>query len=255
MQLLKAAGCQLLAILGLWLAMPWLRQFLPADIWLIGLQAALAGLLSRVIRQPVWWLPIHLGFLPALWLTLRLTQSLALPSTVFLGIFLLLVLVFWGTVKGEVPLFLSSSAVNAALLEIIAAENPANLIELGAGIGSVVVPLAEKLPALPITAIENAPLPWLILRWRCRKFANVKIGRQSFWDCNFGDYALAFAFLSPLVMSRIGKKCRHEMRHGLLVSSSFEIPAQPAETILTLDDRRQTRLYCYRFPANANGAP
>lgn len=245
MQLLKAACCQISAILLLWLAAPWLAQFQLTGFWLVGLQATLASLLSLAARQPVWWLPIHLCFLPALWLA----QTLALPSAVFLGIFLLLVLIFWGTIKGEVPLFLSSPAVNAALFEIISTENPANLIELGAGIGTVVVPLAKKCPILPITAIENAPLPWLILRWRCRKLANVKVSRQSFWECNFDGYALAFAFLSPLVMPRIGEKCRTEMQRGLLVSSSFEIPAQPAETILTLNDSRQTRLYCYRFPA------
>jgi hypothetical protein len=245
MPLLKAACCQCLAIFMLWLAVPWLAQFQLAAFWLVGLQATIAGLMSMAIRQPAWWLPIHLSFLPAIWLT----QALALPSAVFLGVFLLLLLIFWGTIKGEVPLFLSSPAVNAALLEIIAAENPTNLIELGAGIGSVVVPLARKLPTLPITAIENAPLPWLILRWRCRNLANVKVSRQSFWECNFGDFALAFAFLSPLVMPRIGQKCQREMLEAaLLVSSSFEIPEQQAEAILTLNDSRQTRLYCYRFP-------
>lgn len=250
MPLFKAACCQLLAIALLWLAAPWLaQQFQVTAIGLVGLQATLASLLSVAIRQPVWWLPIHLGFLPTLWFA----QSIAIPSSWFFAVFLLLLLVFWGTVKGEVPLFLSSSAVNSALLDIITTENPANLLELGAGIGSVVVPLAKKQPNLPITAIENAPLPWLILRWRCRKLRNVTVSREDFWDCNFGDYAMAFAFLSPLVMPRIGQKCRAEMaKGGLLVSSSFEIPDQMVESVQTLHDNRQTRLYCYRYPIHAN---
>lgn len=243
MQLFKATCGQLLALAIVWLAAPWLASYQLTVFWLILLQAAIASLLALALHQPVWWLPIHLGFLPTLWLTLSFT----IPSHWFLAAFVLLLLIFWGTVKGEVPLFLSSSAVSQALLEIIADERPANFLEIGAGIGSVVVPLARKLPNLPITAIENAPLPWLILHWRCRNLSNVTVLRSNFWECDFAAYAMAFAFLSPLVMPRIGQKCRTEMGNGgLLVSSSFALPEQQPTSVLTLNDSRQTRLYCYR---------
>lgn len=243
MPLLKAALCQSAALVCVAL----LGRYWPFRFDVNGLivaQPLLAMSFSRLLRQPAWWLPIHLLFLPSVYGLMRVN----LPSWLYLFAFALMALAFWGTVKGDVPLFLSSRAVTEALAGIVEREKAETLVELGAGIGSVVVPLARRLPDLAIVAIERAPLPWLVLRWRCRGLPNVSVWRSSFWDCDLGDYAVAFAFLSPLVMDRLAEKCRREMRGGgLLVSSSFAIPRHPAQATLELADRRQTRLYCYRF--------
>lgn len=243
--LLKAIVCQLLALTILFL-LTWLWQpTLPIPlIALAGLQGLLASMFSLLLRQAPWWLPIHLAFLPAL----LLAQHIPLPNELFLISFLLMLLVFWSTVKGEVPLFLSSPAVAAALSDVIAGERAEHLLELGAGVGSVVVPLAKRCPELRIDAIENAPLPWLILRWRCRKLRNVRVMRENFWLRDLGGYALVFGFLSPAVMAKIETKASHEMAGcGLLISSSFVLPSYEAESTIALTDRRKTKLYCYRF--------
>lgn len=243
--LLKAVVCQLLALTTLLLA-AWLWRpgfSLPA-IAVAGLQGLFAGAFSRLLRQPPWWLPIHLTFVPAL----LLTQHFSLPNELFLSGFLLLLLVFWSTAKGEVPLFLSSQAVATAISEIVDSERAESFLELGAGVGSVVVPLAQRCPTLRIDAIENAPLPWLILRWRCRKLNNVRVMRENFWQRDFGGYSLVFGFLSPAVMAKIEAKGRREMPgRGLLVSSSFVLPNRQAQSTIVLNDRRKTKLYCYRF--------
>lgn len=241
--LLKAFVCQLLALATLLLA----ARFLPFSLQPLAL-ACLQGLIacgfSLLFRQAPWWLPIHLGFVPAL----SLSQTADLPNEIFLIAFLLLLLIFWSTVKGEVPLFLSSPTVATALSDIVDGERAESLLELGAGIGSVVVPLAKRCPQLHIDAIENAPLPWLILRWRCRKLNNVRVLRENFWQRDFGDYTLVFGFLSPAVMAKIEAKAGSEMAgRGLLVSSSFVLPNSQAKSTIVLHDRRQTKLYCYRF--------
>lgn len=243
MPLLKAALCQLVSLVCVAL----LGRHLPFRIDIFGLIAAqpiLAMSLSHLLRQPVWWLPIHLLFLPSVYGLM----SINLPPWLYLLAFVALALAFWGTVNGDVPLFLSSPAVTEALIGIVEREKAETLVELGAGVGSVVVPLARRLPGLSIVAFERAPLPWLVLRWRCWRLPNVRVRRSSFWDCDLADYAVAFAFLSPLVMERLGEKCRREMEAGgLLVSSSFLIPNRPPQATFELADRRQTCLYCYRF--------
>jgi predicted O-methyltransferase YrrM len=148
-----------------------------------------------------------------------------------------------------VPLFLSSDAVTNALATIVKRQRANNLIDLGAGIGSAVIPLAKQMPKLEITAVERAPLPWLILRWRCRRFSNIKVLRENLWDTALTDYDIVFLFLSPLAMPRMQDKCLQEMRtKSLVVSSSFEMPLWPAESILQIKDAKRTRLYCYRLP-------
>ena len=245
MSLLIALLCQILAIatVSLFYKTGWWLQ----PNWLLWIQPLLAALLSRLLRQPIWWLPIHLLFVPAVWLFL----TFQIPDWFYLSAFLISLAVFWGTFKGDVPLFLSSDAVSNALATIVKRQRANNLIDLGAGIGSAVIPLARQLPNLEITAVERAPLPWLILRWRCRQFSNIKVLRKNLWDIDLADYDVVFLFLSPLAMPRMQDKCLQEMRtKSLVVSSSFEMPIWPAESILQLKDAKQTHLYCYRMPEN-----
>lgn len=244
MQIVKALVCQILAFSLVVLLNVWLSRWGVDIRLLILLQASLAAGFSSVLRQPVWWRFIHLSFLPAVAAMLAMN----LPSWLYLLVLLLLTLVFWGTVKGDVPLFLSSSAVGDALIAIVARENPASFADIGAGIGTVVVPLAKQFPSLRIKALERAPLPWLFAYWRCRKLSNVEVSLGSLWHGNLADQAVVFAFLSPLVMQAVAEKIRREMRKGsLFISSSFPVADWLPETVVEIDDRRKTRLYCYRL--------
>ncbi|AMK76474.1 MULTISPECIES: class I SAM-dependent methyltransferase [Methylomonas] len=243
MQLFKALLSQLLACataLGIRVTFP------PSiSVWqAVAIQGCLAALFSRSFRQPIWWLPIHLLFVPAVLLGL----TWQVPAGLYLLVLLLLTLLFWGTVKGDVPLFLSSPAVSDALIEIANSEGAQSFADIGAGVGTVVVPLGKARPDISIVALERAPLPWLLAAWRCRDLANVRVGLSSFWDEDLRQFDVVFAFLSPLVMAKIGEKIRREMRPGsLFVSSSFPIPNSEPESVLELNDRRKTRLYCYRI--------
>lgn len=224
--------------------MVWLAPAVFQGAWRLALaQGASAALWSRILRQPYWWTPIHLLFLP----TAIALLGLHLPSRLYLLLVVLLALVFWGTVKGDVPLFLSSAAVADAVTAIVGRENADAFADLGAGVGSVAAPLARCL-AVRVDAWEYAPLPWLITRLRCRKLPNVEVKRASLWRCDLAGYDAVFAFLSPAVMAELGEKIRREMRPGsLFISSSFPIPDWQPESTVQIEDRRKTTLFCYRL--------
>lgn len=244
MQLVKALLCQLLALAAVSALHAWLP--LPITPWsAVILQALLAASFSRWFGQARWWLLMHLLFLPAV----LLSQTLHLPAWWYLLGLLGLILVFWGTVKGDVPLFLSSDAVSETVIAIVRREQTRSFVDIGAGLGTVVAPLATACPDLSILALERAPLPWLFSACRCRHHANVHVKLASFWELDLGQFDMVFAFLSPLVMARVGEKIRREMPAGsLFVSSSFPIPQGNPESVLELADSRCTKLYCYRVP-------
>jgi hypothetical protein len=229
-------------------SLAWVMPQLFRDIWLLAIaQGVAAALASRTLQQPAWWWPMHLLFLPAV-----LTAStLRLPSELYLAAFILLMLVFWGTVKGDVPLFLSSPAVVEAVAEIVDDERARRFADLGAGVGSVAVPLAKHFPLLAVEAWERAPLPWLVTAFRGRSLPNLAVHRQSFWECDLAGYDVVFAFLSPAPMPELAEKVRREMRVGaLFISSSFPVPGWVPEAELEIEDRRNTVLYCYRIKEN-----
>jgi len=226
----------------------WMMPQLVRDIWLLAIaQGVVAALASRTLQQPAWWWPMHLLFFPAV----LMASTLHLPSELYLAAFILLMLVFWGTVKGDVPLFLSSPAVVEAVAEIADNERARRFADLGAGVGSVAVPLAKHFPLLAVEAWERAPLPWIVTVLRGRNLPNLAVHRRSFWECDLSDYDVVFAFLSPAPMPELAEKVRREMRVGtLLISSSFPVPGWTPETELEIEDRRKTVLYCYRTKEN-----
>lgn len=240
--LCKALAAQALG-LTFTITLAWMSPVLFHGAWRLALiQGAVAALWSTVLRQRYWWVPIHLLFLPMAIAML----TLQLSSWWYLSVVLLLALVFWGTVKGDVPLFLSSSAVADAVAAIVEQENAHAFADLGAGVGSVAVPLAQR-RAVRVDAWERAPLPWLIAASRCRKLPNAWVKRASLWDCHLAGYDAVFAFLSPAVMAELGEKVGREMRPGsLFISSSFPIPGWEPESIVQIEDRRSTKLFCYR---------
>lgn len=233
----------LAAVMGLAWALP---DWQPGAWRLAMAQAVAAALFARLLGQPAWWLPLHLLFAPAL----LAAAALQLPAGFYLAGFVFLLLLYWGTVRGDAPLYLSSAGVAEAVAQIVRREQARHFAELGAGIGTVVVPLARQSPELGIEAWERAPLPWALLRWRCRKLDNVDVTRSSFWEGDLSIHDVVFAFLSPLPMARLGEKIGREMRPGsLFVSAEFPVPGWTPESVLRAGDRRGTLLYCYRQAA------
>lgn len=225
---------------GLLLLFPALRLAPPLAI--AGLQGLGAALAARLLRAPVWWLPIHLGFMPLA----LLAQRLGLPSWVWLAGLAILLSIFWRTDLSRVPLFLSSVAASEALARLLPAE-PAALIDLGCGDGGLLRRLARARPDCRFVGVEHAPLPWVWAWLSCRKLPNVEIRFGDYWSHPLGGYALVYAFLSPAPMQQLWVKARAEMRPGaLLISNSFAIPDVPCAATVEVADGRRTRLYCYR---------
>lgn len=218
---------------------------LPAQpLTAAGLQGLSAAAFSLLLRSPVWWLPIHLGFMPLALLAL----GLRLPSWVWLAGFALLLLTFWRTDRSRVPLYLSNRPTADALATLLPA-TPATVIDLGCGDGGLLRRLAQARPDCRFVGYEHAPLPWAWARFSCRRLPNVEIRYGDFWSQPLGDYGLVYAFLSPDPMPRLWNKARVEMNPGtLLVSNSFAVPnAEPTKAI-DVADGRHTRLHCY-YPA------
>lgn len=244
----KAVLAQLGGLVVVALLILGLRRIAQVDPAGIGfvlalLQGGIAAMIALRQRAPPWWLAIHLGFVPLL----VLVQGLQLAPGWFLAGFILLLLLFWRTDQSRVPLFLSNRATTAAVLGLLPAA-PCRLIDLGCGDGGLLARLASARPDCEFVGIEHAPLPWLLAKLRAIALPNLLIRRADFWQVPLAGYDLVYAFLSPAPMPRLWAKASTEMQpDALLVSNSFPVPEVPPEFIVEIDDRRNTRLFCYRL--------
>ncbi len=212
-----------------------------------------AGTLAWLTGQPVWWRFIHALFAPLAWAV----SSTGLDPGWFLLGFVALMLVYRGAIVGRVPLYLSNAHTAARLSELAEARRCRSLVDLGAGIGSIVGRLAKSRPELRITGVENAPLTWLAGWLATRRNAEQLDWRfGSLWATDLGEFDLVYAFLSPEPMPALWQKARTEMAPGtLLVSNSFIIPGVTPSSVIEVDDRRRTLLHCYAIPETDTPGP
>jgi len=209
------------------------------------LQGLTAGLFSYALRMPVWWMPIHLGFIPLVVVALALNIS----STACLVLFLGLLLIYGKTYKTQVPLYLSSNHVTQALQSLLPENSRFSFVDLGSGCGGLLSHLAEKNRNGVFHGIEAAPLPFLISKLRSLFGAkNCAITWGDFWHQDFSQYDIVYAYLSPIPMAALWEKASKEMRPGsLLISNTFVIPGVAADKSIKLDDFSNSTLYLWKI--------
>lgn len=234
------------AILVLSLAWPYFGMRAEAMPWaetafVIGF---VAFSLASLTRQAIWWRFIHAAFMPLAW---AVAQYPIDPGW-FLLAFILLLLVYRGALTGQIPLYLSNKATVAALEQLLTEQPGRRFIDLGAGVGSTVLPLARRLPHWQFTGVENAPLTWLGGWWRTRRQPNLCWQWGNLWESKLHQVDVAYAFLSPTPMPELWEKVQKEMPAGsLLVSNSFPVPDGVPERIIEVDCTPPRPLYCYRI--------
>jgi len=215
--------------------LPW-----PQTAFAIGMVAVLLGTLSR---QPWWWRILHAVFAPLAWSV----SLLQIDPGWFLLALMLLLLVYRGALSGQIPLYFSSRRTVAALDTLTRECHDLRFLDVGAGIGSIVQPLAAARPDASFTGVENAPATWLVGRLRTAATANCSWRWGNLWQADLAAYNVVYAFLSPAPMAALWEKVRREMRPGsLFISNSFAVPGVVATQEIDVDDRRHTRLFCYR---------
>ncbi len=216
----------------------------PEPLALAAMQAVLAATLAALMRSDRWWLLLHLCFVPAIVLTLRIGA----PAWAYVLLLGVLLLTYGAIFRSQVPLFLSNRATVERLALWLEDRAAKHILDVGSGTGRFVLLLARRLESSHVTGYEQAFLPALLGRIAARRLDTVQLRHADFWSEHFGRYDVVYAFLSPVPMLRLWHKASAEMRpQSWLVSNSFPVPGRMADEVLEVDDARHTRLYCYRM--------
>ena len=182
----------------------------------------LAAVLTRWRSLAPWWVAIQF-FFP---IAVAALSALHLPPSIYLVAFMTLLCLYWTTFRTQVPYYPSSVAVWEAVAALMPEQRRLRVIDIGCGIGGLVLHLAARRPDCDVIGIEVAPLPWLISTVRARmRTSRARFVRGDYERLDFSDYDIVFAYLSPAAMPSLWQKAREEMRAGsLLLSHEFEVP-------------------------------
>ena len=204
----------------------------------------LASLLAWWRKLAPWWIAIELLFAPAL----LQAQSLAISPLVFLVAFLFLLALYWSTFRTQVPYYPSGRWVWDAVARLLPTGRPVRAIDIGSGLGGLVLDLAKRRPDSHFDGIELAPLPWLVSVLRAKlSGSSACFLRGDYDDLDFADYDAVFAYLSPAAMSALYRKAAREMRPGTILLSYEFLITEKAPDISIVLTGRGTALYGWHF--------
>ena len=224
----QGAGLIAAIILGaLWSSV--VGAAMPSPLW-IALVSLCCGAIAALLRLAWWWIVLNLVFAPALAIGIATSLSPHWSAAALIA----LVLVYGGTQRTRVPLYLSNSAAVRALRDLLPTDRPVSFLDIGAGTGTVLAAVASSHDNVALEGVERAPIPFLLAYLRAtfgRRRYRVRWG--NLWSTDLSGHDIVYAYLSPAPMSRLWEKARREMRPGsLLVSFRFVIPGVvPARTI------------------------
>lgn len=208
------------------------------------LQGVFAAALTWRWRLASWWSAICLLFPLALYGA----NKFDLPPWLFLAVFLFMLALYWSTFRTQVPYYPSGRAAWQAVADQLPQERAVSVIDIGSGLGGLVLDLARRRPDALVTGIEVAPLPWLASWLRARLTnSRARFIRGDYESLDFAAYDAVFAYLSPAAMTALWRKARREMRPGsMLMSYEFAIEGAPPSVSLHLQDTGRT-LYIWHF--------
>lgn len=215
----------------------------------LGAMGVVAAGLGRLLRLPVWWLPVQAAA-PAL---IYGAAQLQLPAWAYGGILAALVLLLWNSAGDRVPLYLTGRRTRAALAGLVPGAEPVRAIDLGCGFGGPLLAMASANahPESRFLGVETAPLPFLVAKARARlaRDPRVAVAWRSLWNVDLAAFDVVYAFLSPEPMPRLMDKAAKEMRTGtLFVSNEFTDPAYNAPREIAPEGLRGRRLYIWKVP-------
>ncbi len=249
---LMAAICQGLAfvLLGCAMGIGGLATVLPGAAWL-ALQGCLSFGFHKTLQAWLFKAQIPVG---KLWFV----THLAMPFLIYIQLFkslpawfyplglMILLLFFGGGLFTRVPLYNSNRRAWKLVLEQLP-DRPIHFVDLGSGLGGLLVYLAKNRPESRFVGVESSPLVWLLSWIRALRHPNIHLRWGSLWREDLSTFDIAHAFLSPAPMAALWEKVAKEMReNSLLLSHSFEVPAVEPAKAIPLPDHEDRYLYVYK---------
>lgn len=207
-------------------------------------QAVLAAIISSLLNMDWWWRAIQF-FFPIL---VILFSSSQIPSNYYLLAFIILILVYWSSFRTQVPYYPSKPSLLPAILDLLPVEKAITFIDIGSGMGGLLIELSNVNGKSQFSGIEIAPFPWLVSFLRGKYFkSRVRFLFGDYEKLHFSEYDVVFAYLSPAAMPKLWMKAKREMRSGTILLSYEFIIADVKPDMCINKDSNDPTLYVWRI--------
>lgn len=167
-------------------------------------------------------------------------------------VLLLVVLIVAASVRnGITPMPTSPSVRRVVMQQIGRPANDSEIVDAGAGFGTLALQLARRFPACRVTGIENSIVPLLAARLlgRANRMPRTRLvyRRGDLFRYPYESADVIVCYLHPAGMRRLGPILRERAREGTkIVSVFFAFDDWEPDSALVCSDLYRTKVYVYR---------
>ncbi len=116
------------------------------------------------------------------------------------------------------------------------------LYDLGCGDARVLVRAVQKYPTICAVGVEISFFPFLLAKFRTRKFPQISIRRENIFTTNISDATHIFVYLYPQVVNALLLKIQTDCLPGtVLMSCDFELANKKPDRVIATNDTRNKR--------------
>jgi SAM-dependent methyltransferase len=219
-------------------------NLLDSSAWAL-LAATLLGVLLTALGSSLWRrFLIVLGFPLS---QLLLTQThLSLPPLAWLGLVVLIALVYPLNAWSDAPLFPTPAKALTEMPLHIQLPERAAILDAGCGLGDGLIALRSAYPKAQFFGLE---MSWPLRFFCALRCPWARIRQGNIWLESWSEFDVVYMFQRPETMPRAVEKAARELKPGAwLVSLEFEARELSAQALINTGETRP--VWMYRAPFN-----
>ena len=189
----------------------------------------------------------------ALPLSIACSLAVPLPSWVFCAPFLALLAIYAPALWTRVPYYPTSRAAYPLILAELPAGQHLTFIDIGCGMGDLLLFLERHRPQGHFVGIEIGFVPFLVSKVKALLYGRgrISVKFQSVYKTPLNEFDFVYTFLSPAAMTQVWAKAYREMKPGsTFITNSFEVPEKPSYQV-NIKDHRKGVLFVHRMGERA----
>jgi hypothetical protein len=180
--------------------------------------------------------------------------TLPLPGWVFMAPFFVLLAIYAPAIWTRVPYYPTSRAAYPLILAELPADRPFTFIDVGCGMGDLLVFLERHRPNGHFYGIEIGVVPFLVSKVKAilSSRGRVTVKFKSVYNTSLNEFEYVYAFLSPAAMNQVWTKAYREMKpESTFITNSFEAPETASYTV-NIKDHRKGVLFVHKMAERPN---